>query len=63
MFYAGALYGTKGHSARTYDWGNARHLVQAVLDRYQLNDVIEARKDTFLPRLAPHLRPANPELR
>jgi len=40
MFYAGALYGTKGHSARTYDWGNARHLVQAVLDRYQLNDVI-----------------------
>ena len=40
MFYAGALYGTKGHSVRTYAWGNARHLVQAVLDRYQLNDVI-----------------------
>jgi 4-hydroxyphenylacetate 3-monooxygenase len=38
MFYAGAQFVTKGHSARTYDWDNARHLVQAVLDRYQLND-------------------------
>jgi hypothetical protein len=31
--------------------------------RINSNDLIYARKDTFLPRLAPHLRPANPELR
>lgn len=40
MFYAGAQFVTKGYSARTYDWDAARHLVQAVLDRYQLRDVM-----------------------
>ncbi len=40
MFYAGAQFVTKGHSARTYDWEQARRLVQQMLDRYQAKDVL-----------------------
>lgn len=50
MFYAGAQFVTKGHSARTYDWDNARHLVQAVLSRYQLRDVIRAMTTSVEPK-------------
>jgi 4-hydroxyphenylacetate 3-monooxygenase len=42
MFYAGAQFVTKGHSVRTYDWDHARHLVQSMLDRYHLQDTLEA---------------------
>ncbi len=36
MFYAGAQFVTRGHSARTYDWDNAKGLVQSILNRYEL---------------------------
>jgi 4-hydroxyphenylacetate 3-monooxygenase len=34
MFYAGAQYGTRGHSFRTYDWAEAGRLAQTVMARY-----------------------------
>lgn len=37
MFYAGATFVTKGHSFRTYDWGQANGLVQSMLDSYGLD--------------------------
>ncbi len=33
MFYAGAQFVTKGHSARTYDWNKAQYLVEDMLSR------------------------------
>lgn len=36
MFYAGAQFVTRGHSLRTYDWGQARALVKTITDRYSL---------------------------
>ncbi len=38
MFYAGATFVTKGHSFRTYDWAAADHLVEGMLDSYDLQD-------------------------
>ncbi len=40
MFYAGAQFVTKGHSARTYDWDDVKQLVQYMLDRYQMEDAL-----------------------
>jgi 4-hydroxyphenylacetate 3-monooxygenase len=37
MFYAGATFVTKGHSFRTYDWQQAKGLVQSMLDSYDLD--------------------------
>jgi 4-hydroxyphenylacetate 3-monooxygenase len=42
MFYAGATFVTKGHSFRTYDWQQAKGLVQSMLDSYDLDIVIAA---------------------
>ena len=36
MFYAGAMFVTKAHSFRTYDWERATGLVDAILDSYSL---------------------------
>lgn len=38
MFYAGAQFVTRGHSARTYDWANAAGLVDDILGQYTLED-------------------------
>lgn len=34
MFYAGAQYGTRSHSFRTYDWEAAGEMVRTVMDGY-----------------------------
>jgi 4-hydroxyphenylacetate 3-monooxygenase len=36
MFYAGAMFVTKAHSFRTYDWEKATGLVDAILNSYDL---------------------------
>jgi 4-hydroxyphenylacetate 3-monooxygenase len=40
MFYAGAQFVTRGHAFRTYDWANATGLVDDILKRYSLDEVI-----------------------
>ncbi len=42
MFYAGAPFVTRGHSARTYDWANALSLVDDVLSRYELDEILDS---------------------
>lgn len=42
MFYAGATFVTKGHSYRTYDWGESDALVPRMLDSYDLGGVSSA---------------------
>lgn len=37
MFYAGATFVTKGHSFRTYDWNKADHLLQSILNSYDID--------------------------
>jgi 4-hydroxyphenylacetate 3-monooxygenase len=37
MFYAGAMFVTKAHSFRTYDWAAADKLLAAMLDGYDLD--------------------------
>ncbi len=45
MFYAGAQFVTRGHSARTYDWANAKGLVESILNQYdkKTSDTIKAK--------------------
>lgn len=38
IFYAGAMFVTKNHSFRTYDWDGANTLVRHCLDSYSLED-------------------------
>ena len=38
MFYAGAVFVTKGHSFRTFDWDRCTGLVDRILDGYSLED-------------------------
>ena len=40
MFYAGAQFVTRAHAFRTYDWDRSANLVDSILDRYSLDDVI-----------------------
>ena len=40
MFYAGAQFVTRAHAYRTYDWERAAGLVDSVLDRYSLSEVV-----------------------
>src|SRR5262245_49052737 len=42
MFYAGARFVTTGHSYRTFDWGQARGMVDHLLSTYQLEDVAKS---------------------
>src|SRR5262245_12376221 len=42
MFYAGARFVTTGHSYRTFDWGQARGMVDRLLSSYQLEDVAKS---------------------
>ena len=44
MFYAGAQFVTRAHAFRTYDWDRAAALVDSVLERYSLDDVIGDRR-------------------
>ena len=44
MFYAGAQFVTRAHAFRTYDWDRAAALVDSVLDRYSLDEVIGDRR-------------------
>jgi 4-hydroxyphenylacetate 3-monooxygenase len=44
MFYAGAQFVTRAHSFRTYDWERAAGLVDSILDKYSLDDVIGSGK-------------------
>ena len=44
MFYAGAQFVTRAHAFRTYDWDRAAALVDSVLKRYSLDDVIGDRR-------------------
>lgn len=46
MFYAGAQFVTKGHSARTYDWDHAKQLVQSMLDRYTAGSTLRGVEGT-----------------
>jgi 4-hydroxyphenylacetate 3-monooxygenase len=39
MFYAGARFVTTGHSYRTFDWGEARGMVDRLMDSYALTNV------------------------
>ena len=41
MFYAGAQFVTRAHAYRTYDWDRASAVVDSVLDRYALSDVLD----------------------
>src|ERR1700746_2037019 len=41
MFYAGARFGTAGHSFRTYDWASATGMVDTLLSSYDLGDEIK----------------------
>jgi 4-hydroxyphenylacetate 3-monooxygenase len=45
MFYAGARFVTTGHSFRTFDWGYATELVDALLRSYDLDGVLEERRN------------------
>lgn len=38
MFYSGATFVTKGHSYRTYDWGQATGMVDRLMGSYSLED-------------------------
>jgi 4-hydroxyphenylacetate 3-monooxygenase len=42
MFYAGARFVTTGHSYRTFDWGQARGMVDHLLSTYDLEDVAKS---------------------
>lgn len=44
MFYAGATFVTKAHSFRTYDWAAADVLVKGMLDSYDLDGELAARR-------------------
>ncbi|MDH3689264.1 MAG: 4-hydroxyphenylacetate 3-monooxygenase, partial [Gammaproteobacteria bacterium] len=44
MFYAGAQFVTQGHSARSYDWNNAVGLVEDMLARYELEDILRGER-------------------
>lgn len=41
MFYAGATFVTKGHCFRNYDWERSERLVNTIMDKYSLEDVIQ----------------------
>ena len=45
MFYAGARFVTTGHSFRTFDWDHATELVDALLRSYDLDGVLEGRRN------------------
>ncbi|MEX2453275.1 MAG: 4-hydroxyphenylacetate 3-hydroxylase N-terminal domain-containing protein [Rhodospirillaceae bacterium] len=41
MFYAGAQFVTRGHAFRTYNWERSANLVDSILDKYSLQDVLD----------------------
>ena len=45
MFYAGARFVTTGHSFRTFDWDHATELVDVLLKSYDLDGVLEGRRN------------------
>ena len=44
MFYAGARFVTSGHSYRTFDWGDATGMVDALMGSYDLASELDGKK-------------------